>query len=83
LRCRLLQSAKREDQLRAVRWFVQARDFAPKTALQMKSSMALLRLAQRPVVARESAPEALASNQIAAQAALLVALPAPVLASGA
>ncbi len=79
----LLESVKRQDQLRAVRWTVQARDFAPKTVLPMKSSLALLCLAQRPVVEREFAPEALASNQIAAQAASLLAQPALLLFSGA
>src|SRR5271155_3164336 len=81
---RLLKLAKRARQSRAPRWFVQARDFVPQTVPQMKSSMALLCLAQRPVVPRESAPEALASNQTAAALALsLVALPALVLVSGA
>jgi hypothetical protein len=38
---RLLQPAKRTKKLRAPRWIVQARDFAPRAPLQMMSSMAL------------------------------------------
>src|SRR5271168_4867713 len=81
---RLPQLAKRARRWRAPRWVVQTRDFVPQTAPRMKSSMAPLCLAHRPVVPRESALGALASNQTAAaQASSLVAPPALVLVSGA
>jgi hypothetical protein len=75
---RPLESARRLEQSRAARWIARARDFAPRTALQLNSLVAPLCRTHCPVEPRESASVALASNQTAAQATWLVAVLVPV-----